>query len=274
MEICYRWLGVAGLEFTADGYSLLIDPFFTRPGKLALLSGKRVRPDAKLIAQHITSADAILVTHAHYDHLLDVPEVMHQTGARAYGTANTCDVLALHNISVEKVERIGSGDHLSLGPFEVDVFPAIHTRIPFQRLLNGPLEKRLLVRPHLPLRLMDYRMDTCLSFHIRTGDRAFLVGNHPVPADVLFIAPYNKGRPVDEAVKVINPRQVVLIHWDDFTRSISSPLLSMPVTPIQGPRAGRRMLGRIDMEAVVKQMERKLPGARVIIPQLLQKQCF
>ena len=46
MSLTYRWLGVAGLEFTYEGYTLLVDPHFTRPGKLAVLANLRVRETA------------------------------------------------------------------------------------------------------------------------------------------------------------------------------------------------------------------------------------
>lgn len=274
MELCYRWLGVAGLEFTANDYTLLIDPFFTRPGKLALISGQRVRADAALVAQHIQRADAVLVTHAHYDHLMDVPVILRQTGACAYGSPNTCAVLAIHDIPGEKIGCIHPGDHLSLGPFEVDVMPAAHTPIPFQRLFNGPMEKRIQVKPRLPLRLMDYRMDVNYSFRISVGGQVILVGNYTVPADVLFISPYRNGRTLEEAVRRINPRQVILIHWDDFTRPISSPLVVMPVTPQHGPRTAGRIVGQLDLHMLVRQLAAALPEVSVVIPHLLKKECL
>src|SRR5512143_2910846 len=98
MSITYRWLGVAGLEFTCDAYTLLIDPFFTRPGKAAVLAGRRVLADARLVARHVPRADAVLITHPHYDHLLDVPEVLRQTNAPAFGSPNTQSLLALNGI--------------------------------------------------------------------------------------------------------------------------------------------------------------------------------
>lgn len=270
MTLCYRWLGTAGLEFATGGYTLLVDPFFTRPGKLALLSGRRVQSDAGLVAQHIQRADAVLVTHAHYDHLLDVPEVLRQTGARAYGSPNTCAVLAMHAIPDEKVTCVHPGDQLSLGPFEVEVMPAVHTPIPFQRLFNGPLAERMRLRPRLPLRLIDYRMDVSYSFRIHAAGQVILVGNHAAPADVLFISPFRSGGSTPEVYRAIHPRMVVLIHWDDFMRPLSSPLVATLVFPFHGPRAGRRIVGRLDLQAYSEQVAEVLPEARVVIPRLLR----
>ena len=230
--------------------------------------------DASLVAQHIRRADAVLVTHAHYDHLLDVPEVLRQTGARAYGSPNTCAVLAMHDMPDEKVTCVQPHDRLSLGPFAVEVMPATHTPIPFQRLFNGPLPSRKQLKPRLPLRLIDYRMDVNYSFRIHVAGQVILVGNYAVPADVLFIAPFRSGRSLAEVYQAIHPRMVVLIHWDDFTRPLSSPLVTTLVSPFHGPRAGRWLVGRLDLEAYARQVANVLPEARVIIPRLLNRECL
>ncbi len=74
-----RWLGVAGLEFTLGDHTLLIDPFLSRPPLRNVFMG-RVYSDIQLIKEKIKKADHILITHAHYDHLLDVPAIATQTG--------------------------------------------------------------------------------------------------------------------------------------------------------------------------------------------------
>jgi L-ascorbate metabolism protein UlaG (beta-lactamase superfamily) len=161
----FRWLGTAGLELNYAGQRLLIDPFFTRPPVHALLRMARVTSNEALAQRLAPRADHILVTHPHYDHLLDVPAILQRTGARAYGSPSTCQILALHGIPAGQVRCIQPGDRLELGPFQVEVFPGFHTRTPADRLVNGPLAPRL----HLPLRLTDYRMDACYSFRIRAG---------------------------------------------------------------------------------------------------------
>jgi hypothetical protein len=71
------YLGVNGYQFEASGHALLVDPYFTRAGLTAVALQQRIEPNEARIAfglQHIRPrADAVLVTHAHFDHLLDVP---------------------------------------------------------------------------------------------------------------------------------------------------------------------------------------------------------
>ena len=79
------YLGVNGYQFEANGHALLVDPYFTRAGLTAVALQQRIEPDEARIAfglQHIRPRpDAVLVTHAHFDHLLDVPAIMRRTNA-------------------------------------------------------------------------------------------------------------------------------------------------------------------------------------------------
>ena len=90
------YLGVNGYQFEANGRALLVDPYFTRAGLTAVALQQRIEPNEARIAfglQHIRpSADAVLVTHAHFDHLLDVPEIMRRTNARLVSGATAVNL--------------------------------------------------------------------------------------------------------------------------------------------------------------------------------------
>lgn len=64
-----KFLGVAGYEITWPGHRILIDPF---------LSGN---PDAPLSPDELETPDAILVSHAAFDHLGDTFVIAKRTGA-------------------------------------------------------------------------------------------------------------------------------------------------------------------------------------------------
>ena len=107
-----RWFGTASLEFTVGERILAVDPFFTRPSLGATLF-KRLPANGELAASLLPRCAEVLISHPHYDHLMDVPEVMGKTGARAYGSANSCELLTLMGVPEGMVNTIKPGDHLA-----------------------------------------------------------------------------------------------------------------------------------------------------------------
>jgi L-ascorbate metabolism protein UlaG (beta-lactamase superfamily) len=70
--------------FETRDATLLVDPYFSRQNLFRMAFKLRPVPRNELIAQWLRShpkVDAILVTHAHVDHLYDAPEILRQTGA-------------------------------------------------------------------------------------------------------------------------------------------------------------------------------------------------
>src|SRR5688500_4434320 len=147
-----RYLGVAGWQISAEGYSLVIDPYFTRISMRQLVFGRAI-PNVALIRQYMPSANAILVTHAHYDHLMDVPDAAQITGAQVWASPQGCDLLRI--LGTPDACVMYPNDVLTLGPFSVEVYDSKH-RIVFGSIpYYGPLKANL--RP--PLSGGDYRMD-------------------------------------------------------------------------------------------------------------------
>lgn len=82
MKLTY--LGHSALQIETDGYYLLVDPF---------ISGN---PLAKEINIDELKADFILLTHAHYDHVMDVEAIAERTGAL---------IIANHEVAVYYQEK-------------------------------------------------------------------------------------------------------------------------------------------------------------------------
>jgi len=263
-SIRFRWLGVAGIELTANSSTLLIDPCFTRPRWWHLGLG-RVRPDARRVAEYIQAGDYVLVSHAHWDHLMDVPEVLRHTGGLALGSPNTCRLLAACGVLAGQAREMRAGQQLRLGDLNVTVLPAQHIRLPG----FGP--GRLSSRLSPPLRLRDYRMDDCFSFLVEADGLRLLdwcgLGRQPAPpADVLCVAPYGPPAYYPALLRQVQPRLVVPVHWDDPFRP-----LSRPVRPFfQSPRWGWPPMGRVKLVEFKRMVEETMPGTQVLIPEMLR----
>ncbi len=81
-NIQLRWLDNAGLQIEHAGI-LVIDPFLTRPSMKKMFFST-LQSNAALQEAILPECDTILVTNAHYDHILDAPLIARKTGARVY----------------------------------------------------------------------------------------------------------------------------------------------------------------------------------------------
>jgi L-ascorbate metabolism protein UlaG (beta-lactamase superfamily) len=259
----FRWLGVAGIELRSDGQILAIDPYFTRMPLRRMLG--RMQSDGRLVVDQVARCDFVLVTHPHYDHLADVPEVVHNTGAAAFGSANACRLLAALGVPARQVRPIRVGDSLALGNFRVEVLPGKHGKVPLAGLFNRRLSPRL--RP--PLHAWDYRMDCCFSFLVHAAGYRVLVGlgeypEEATPADVLCVGVINSPECYRSLLQRARPQIVVPIHWDDFFRP-----LSKPIRPMLAPPAWTiPPLRRIDLAGFAQMIRTMSPATEVMIPEI------
>lgn len=258
----FRWLGAAGIELAADGAILAIDPFFTRPPVWRLLAG-RTTPNRTFAVNALPRCGYILVSHAHYDHLMDVPDIARATGAMALGSANACRLLIACGLPPAQVREIRVGDKLALGPFQIEVQPLKHVHVPG----FGPGVLSPGLQP--PLRIREYRMDDCFSFFICAGGLRLLHSGsvNPFPtaqADVLFTGLSGDSACMTALLAKVSPELVVPIHWDDLFRPLTRavrPMLGPPVwamPPLQTMNPYRFKCA----------VESNGAGSRVLVPEL------
>ncbi|MCJ7523580.1 MAG: MBL fold metallo-hydrolase [Dehalococcoidia bacterium] len=261
-SISFRWLGVAGTELRVDNRTLVIDPYFTRISMWSSWFG-RVEPDHRLIADKLQECDLVLITHAHFDHIMDVPDVANNTGATALGSPNACRLLSVCGVPEERIRKIKTGDKIDLNGFEVTAFPAVHMKTP--GFSPGPLSPAL--QP--PLKARDYRMDDDFSFLISIGEYRLLTdpGERPlgiVPADILFVFPFRNYTYYQALLSQVQPRVVIPTHWDDFFRPLSKPLRPTYHPPRWAVPPVRR-INLTEFNTMIKQIA---PRTRVIIPEI------
>lgn len=259
-----KYLGVAGWSITEAGYSLVIDPYFTRISMLQLVFGHAV-PNVPLIRQHMPPADAILVTHPHYDHLMDVPDAAAITGAQVWASPQGCELLQILGAAGACIMR--PNDVLMLGAFSVEVYESRH------RVVFGSIPYHGALKPNLrpPLRGSDFRMDVQVSFRISTKGTRILVtsgiDDEPLlPVDVLLVGADATREQLARILKASQPSIVMPNHWDDMFRSLAKPVRPM----IAPPLTRTPHLTRINLDQWAALVREITPDARVIIPKYFE----
>lgn len=257
-EITFTWLGVAGFTLQTEEYTLAVDPFFTRPGLRYVLGG-RPEPQAKLGERYLPECDAILITHAHHDHLMDAPGIARRTGAMLYGSPHSCKIAQINGLEAGQTQVVSPGDGFQAGPFQISVALGKHPRIPF----FGPGVLKEDLSP--PLQLVEYRMDYDYTYRFEAEGWSLLnwagVTSGPAkPADVLVCGATKYGERLRSLLEAVQPRLVIPTHWDNLFRSLEKGIRSMP---------GAQLVGR-DAQSFARRVKDVYPQAEVWTPEIFK----
>jgi L-ascorbate metabolism protein UlaG (beta-lactamase superfamily) len=285
-QVRLKYLGTAGWEITDGRAVVLIDPYLSRlrrvipnddtlPGDTRPLytNDDVARSDTAVIDRHIGRADFILITHTHYDHVLDLPYIARKTGAIIIGTESTHNFLRAHGVPNDKILIVKGGEDYALGSVSVKVIPSLHgvlRRAPNVRTLNPTLPSTVFpadAKP--PFRVGDLRIEGgTLAYLVRIGGRQILAfgsmnyiereveGLRP---DVALIGAMPERREIHEYTArllraVGYPRLVLPTHWDRFnvTHDVS-----------QEPAIHR-------LESFTAEVRAASPKTRVIVPRYFE----
>ena len=193
VQVTLTYLGTAGWEITDGTTIVLIDPYLSRlrrvtPNDDTLPTDTRplftnddiARSDTATIDAHIRRADFILITHTHYDHVLDVPYIASKTGATVIGTESTYNFLRAYGVSGEKLIVVRGGEDYEFGALSVRVIPSLHGVL--RRAPNLPRDPNAPRPPAVfpsnakpPFRMGELRIEGgTLAYLVRIGGRQIL----------------------------------------------------------------------------------------------------
>ena len=94
-DLFITWYGTAGFRIETGGRVLLIDPYLSRNAE--------ARPVLPFGPEAVTEANEIFVSHGHFDHLADVPQIARQTGAKVYCSAEVARALHRQGVVDEQI---------------------------------------------------------------------------------------------------------------------------------------------------------------------------
>lgn len=189
------WYGHATLGLETGGYRLLIDPFFTG------------NPAATASADQL-SADFILVSHGHGDHIGDTIDIANRCGAQVI--SNHEIVTWLGNQGLEKLhgQHLGGGFQHPFGYLKLTL--ALHgSQLPDGSYGGNPCGFLLTTNDGQKI---YFAQDTGLF-----GDMA-LIGEEGLDLAVIPIGDNYTMGPADalRAVKLLQPKLVMPIHYNTF----------------------------------------------------------
>lgn len=285
------YLGSGGWILEWDGQMVLGAPLFTNPSMLTVGLGS-IRSDTALVEAllpPVRDARAILVGHAHYDHLLDVPWtarraapdawiLTNQTAANILAGDPELDPARVHVMNERAGDRDSPGHWVTLPGDRVRVMPLLTEHAPhFQgvELFGGTVDRPMDI---LPTAARDWVGGQGIAYLIDFLDRpGGTVAYRVYYTDITASAPWGYPPPlppndehrVDLAViipssfhetewfpegvtQALDPRHVALGHWENFFVPWSrdpDPLVFM------------------DLEVFVTRLERALsPGSVWTLP--------
>jgi L-ascorbate metabolism protein UlaG (beta-lactamase superfamily) len=238
--------GVSTLLVSDGETALLTDGFFSRPGLFRTLAG-RIAPDPDAISAGLARAGiaespgalaAVFVVHSHYDHAMDAPDVARRTGALLVGSESTANIARGVGFDESRFRLARSGEPMSFGRFRVTMIRARHFP---HGMAMGEITQPLVP----PASAMDYLEGGSYSVVFEHPDGTILVQGSAgweggalagVRADVAFLGVGGLGTRDRaymeeywrETAGAVGARRAIAIHWDDFTRPLSEPLVPMP----------------------------------------------
>ena len=243
--VTVTFLGVSTLVIRDAETTLMIDGFFTRPdlGGLNILG--KIAPDPERVSEglslgQVSSLAAITTVHSHFDHAMDTPLVAQQTGALLLGSSSTANIARGLGLPEHQIREVTPGDFAEFGSFRMRWFASKHYPLPPPAdIMLGTEVEAPLVPPARITAWAEGRSDTIVIEHPRgtlvvQGSAGFvpdaLVG---VDADVVFLGIGGLGGMETayqedywrHVVGEVGPAEVYAIHWDDFNRPLSEPLL-------------------------------------------------
>jgi L-ascorbate metabolism protein UlaG (beta-lactamase superfamily) len=233
----FTWWGNHSWQIRSGGKVVLTDPWLTR-FRTGTYTTEGADPKTKIVSKpsvidrYVTTADAILVHHGHYDHLPDVPYIARKTKATVLGNETHLNLLRALRAPADQLSQVTGGEYLPFEGFTIEVFRSLHSCGGTRHQFAYPGTRPGAVPPK-PRTIDDLVEGGTLAYVITIGGLRILslstAGFDPVAlkdlqVDVVLAAPGGEPGVTDRLLQTIKPvKTVIATHWDDFDQPLDQP---------------------------------------------------
>ena len=244
------WFGTASIALEAGNTRILFDPFIRRNRKLLPVK-----------IEDYTGYDAVLITHGHFDHLMDVPKLMKaDENVPVYCTKTPRASLMRDGIPPQRIHCIERGDSFTIGDFTVRAHAGHHVDFNMN-YISSVITKCVLQAPRSLWMLrqagrLPEGSEIVIYEVSAEGKTALIMGSYGIDAMTVYpknpdvmVFPYagntNIASIAAGCVAAIRPKTIVFDHFDDAF-----------------PPLTRRM----DVEGYCALLRTMYPDMRLVIP--------
>ena len=233
----FTWWGNHAWQIRCGKAVVLTDPWLTR-FKTGTYAPEGADPKTPLVSKpavidrYVSTADAILVHHGHYDHLPDVPYIARKTKATVLGNETHLNLLRALRAPGDQLSQVTGGEYLPFEGFTIEVFKSLHSCGGARHQFAFPGTRPGAV-PARPRTIADLVEGGTLAYVIAIGGLRILslstAGFDPsalrdLQVDVVLAAPGGEPGLTDRLLQTIKPvKTVIATHWDDFDQPLDKP---------------------------------------------------
>ncbi len=229
-----RWLLTAGFEIITDNYKILIDPYISRPPNAV--------PQLNMKLDDIRDADAILLSHGHFDHSIDIPELVKHSETKVYCSEPVKEMfIKKFGVNGENLVKVDAGQTFNFDPdFKVTIIKSKHIRFNLGLIFKTLFSRKpFKVKKLTGLRIRDimkYKKGKVFGylFEFSNGKKLFDLGSggyykkelEKLPKDIdIFLAPVAGREDCDKVLakmaNIFKPKMIIPHHYDDFFPPVS-----------------------------------------------------
>jgi L-ascorbate metabolism protein UlaG (beta-lactamase superfamily) len=226
------YLGTNAYLLEHRGTRILVDPYFTRAhlGTIAFNVPLHSSPErvAWVLEKLPRKIDAVLVTHGHFDHLLDVPAVARSTGASVLASPTSIALATAAKLPPGQGEAMDWFETRTVKGARIMALPASHDRllgccVPWSGTLDQPPKR-------VPARASHWKCGEPLAFLVELGGKRIYIDSggtkevqppaRRVDLAILGVALRDSRARLPEALRRLRPTWFLPSHQDDFFRPL------------------------------------------------------